>query len=933
MKRLNQLLLALLGTIFLAGCRESTSVLSLAGEWEFAIDSTDIGIAKHWYSQSFPDKIKLPGTMDDAGYGTPNQLLPSVSKPQILHLTRKHSYIGPAWYIREISIPSDWKEKNIELKLERVIWQTNVWIDGKEVNGEQESLISPHCFDLTEYLSPGKHRIAIRVDNRKKYDITAGDMAHAYTNETQIMWNGILGDISLRAKDAVFMKDIQIYPDIQTREIHVKGKLQNTGNKASGTLTVHVKEKNTGKSVTEIEQQMDLSAGETMLDFVCPMGENVRLWSEFTPIMYELEIKMKTKESLAQEKIEFGMRQIGRNGADLLVNGKKVFLRGTLECCIFPLTGYPPTTKEGWSKVFRSAKEWGLNHLRFHSWCPPKAAFEVADSLGFYLQVELPLWSLNVGENPAMNQFLYDEAKRILSEYGNHPSFCFLSLGNELQPDFVFLGGLLDTVKALDSRHLYTTTSFTFERGHGNWPEPHDDFFITQWTKKGWVRGQGVFDVEMPNFNKDYSASVDSMPVPVITHEIGQYAVYPDLKEIAKYTGVLEPLNFKGIKQELENKNLLEKADDYLSASGRLAAILYKEEIERAMKTRGISGFQLLDLHDFPGQGTALVGLLNAFWESKGVANATDFRQFSAPVVPLARFPKAVYKNNELFTASIEVANYSSEEINNKNIKWTLTGQSGQSLKEGIFPLANIKIGGGNIIGEISCSLSEVTKAEQLKLTASIDGSNYKNTWNIWVYPATLTIEKEDIIVTDKLTETQKALAAGKTVLFNPPYQMCAGLQGKFVPVFWSPVHFPKQAGTMGLLLDPDHQAFTHFPTEGHTNWQWWSLTTQSRTLVIDSIYQHVTPLVECIDNFANNRRLTTLFETNCLNGKLIVCSMDLLNRQDIFPEKKQLLYSLISYMKSDAFVPVKSISFEDLCSLVTPNTKTDKKETPQSVY
>ena len=207
--------------------------------------------------------------------------------------------------------------------------------------------------------------------------------------------------------------------------------------------------------------------------------------------------------------------------------------------------------------------------------------------------MELPLWSLTVGENPEMNQFLYNEAKRILSEYGNHPSFCFLSLGNELQPDFEFLGGLLDSVKALASRHLYTTTSFTFDKGHGDWPEPHDDFFITQWTKKGWVRGQGVFDVEMPNFNKDYSASVDSMPVPVITLEIGQYAVYPDLKEIEKYTGVLEPLNFKGVKQELENKNLLEKADDYLSASGHLAAILYKEEIERAMKTPGISGFQL----------------------------------------------------------------------------------------------------------------------------------------------------------------------------------------------------------------------------------------------------------------------------------------------------------------------------------------------------
>lgn len=257
------------------------------------------------------------------------------------------------------------------------------------------------------------------------------------------------------------------------------------------------------------------------------------------------------------------------------------------------------------------------------------------------------------------------------------------------------------------------------------------------------MRGQGVFDVEMPNFNKDYSASVDSMPVPVITHEIGQYAVYPDLKEIEKYTGVLEPLNFKGVKQELENKNLLEKADDYLSASGHLAAILYKEEIERAMKTPGISGFQLLDLHDFPGQGTALVGLLNAFWESKGVANAEEFRQFSAPVVPLARFSKAVYKNNEQFTADIEIANYSSEEINNKNIKWALTNASGQPLQEGIIPLTNIKIGGGNIAGKISCSLSEVKKAERLTLRVSIENSSYKNTWNIWVYPATLTIEKK----------------------------------------------------------------------------------------------------------------------------------------------------------------------------------------------
>lgn len=917
MKPFKYILLAALCLICLYGCKGSGSVISLAGEWEFALDSTDVGISKGWSAHSFEDKIALPGTTDQAGYGTPNSLLPSIGKPQILHLTRKHSYVGPAWYVREVTIPSSWEGKEVELKLERVIWQTNVWVDGVAVDGEQESLIAPHCFDLTKHLTPGKHRIAIRVDNRKKYDITTGDMAHAYTNHTQIVWNGILGEISLQAKDAVSIQGLQVYPDIANNQIRVKGKLRNTGSPVKGTISVDVKEKKEGDLVAEITKQVEIASGETVIDFVCPMGEKVQYWSEFTPVVYELKAQVEAEKSKAETCVDFGMREISNRQSDLLINGKKIFLRGTLECCIFPLTGCPPTDKEGWLKVFSAAREWGLNHLRFHSWCPPKAAFEVADSLGFYLQVELPLWSLTVGQDPKMNRFLYDEADRILSTYGNHPSFCFFSLGNELQSDFVFLGDLLKTVKAADPRHLYTTTSFTFERGHGDWPEKNDDFFVTQWTKKGWVRGQGVFDVKAPGFNKDYSASVDSMPVPVVTHEIGQYAVYPDLKEIEKYTGVLEPLNFKGVKLELEKKGLLGKADDFLMASGRLAALLYKEEIERAMKTPGISGFQLLDLHDFPGQGTALVGLLNAFWESKGVATSEEFRQFSSPVVPLARFPKAVYQNKESFVASIEVANYGSEVIDGKTMKWSLTDLSGAPLKTGTFTLKGVQIGGGNRIGEISCPLSGVAEAKQLQLKVSIEGTESQNSWKIWVYPSSLNVEKGSVVVTDQFAEAHRALEAGKTVLYNPPYKSCAGLQGKFVPVFWSPVHFPKQAGTMGLLLDPKHKAFAHFPTDGHTDWQWWGLTTQSRTLVVDSFYQQITPIVECVDNFANNRRLATLFEANCLNGKLVVCSMDLLNNQEAFPEKKQLLHSLLVYMNSTAFAPAKTVSVETIGSLL----------------
>lgn len=929
MRRTNIYLLAAGLLMCLFACKNSPSRISLAGEWEFALDSIDTGIDENWAKQHFKHTIQLPGTTDDAGYGTPNSLKPSIQKPQVLHLTRKNRYVGPAWYSKEVDIPSSWKDKTIELKLERVIWQTAVWVDGKPINGRQESLVTPHLYDLTEQLTPGRHTITIRVDNRKRYDITTGDMAHAYTDETQIMWNGIIGEISLTAKDAVSIRNLQAYPDLKNKIVWIRCNINNAGADTTvSSLSVCISKDKLHRSM---KQPIDLQPGENSIDVLCDIPGEPQLWNEFSPNLYTLQASIETDLYQDSKEIKFGFRDLRKDGAAFMLNDRKIFLRGTLECCIFPLTGYPPMEHAGWTKVFTTAREWGLNHLRFHSWCPPEAAFEVADSLGFYLQVELPLWSTNLTEDERA-PYLYAEADRILETYGNHPSFCLLSLGNELQYDFEFLGSLLNHVKAKDPRHLYTTTSFTFERGHGDWPEADDDFFITQWTKQGWVRGQGVFNAEPPRFDKDYSASVEGMKVPLITHEVGQYAVYPDLKEIEKYTGVLDPLNFKGVKEDLEKKGLADKADDYLMATGKLAALLYKEEIERAMKTPGISGIQLLDLHDFPGQGTALVGLLNAFWESKGVTEAATFRQACAPVTPLARFAKATYTSDEAFEAAIEIVNYSDKAIENAVIGWKLADREGQAVAQGEFPARSLPVGENSPAGDIRCPLDAITEAKELTLSATLKGSEYTNEWKIWVYPASLTVDKGDIVVTDRFSTAEKALQEGKKVLFNPPYESLKGLEGKFVPVFWSPVHFPKQAGTMGLLLDPAHPAFAHFPTDSHTDWQWWRLTTQSKTLCIDSLYTEVTPLIECVDNFANNRRLTNLFETNCLNGKLVVCSLDLLREQEKNPEKKQLLYSLIKYMKSGKFSPARQVSPTAIRAFLTSG-QTRSREKPESIY
>lgn len=880
-----------------------TPKIDLAGSWQVKPDSTDSGISNRWHATGLEHSIQLPGTTDDAKLGVPDTLQPRLEKPQVLRLTRRNSYVGAAWYTRTVSIPKEWKNKVVVLKLERVIWETRVWIDGREVNASQESLATPHYFDLTDHLTPGEHRITIRVDNRKKYDITVNEMAHAYTNETQIKWNGIVGEVSLTAHDPVHIVNLAIFPDLTHKQIRVKVKITNTtGKTQKGILTLAAQLKKDNQQLPAMQIPFTIRSTASEIETVYPMGTTPATWDEFHPALYTLEAELKGKKFHSEQQKTFGMRELTNQNARLQINGRTLFLRGTLECAIFPLTGYPPTSVDEWKKLYGKAREWGLNHIRFHSWCPPAAAFEAADQLGIYLQVELPLWSLNVNKDQATSRFLYAEADRIIREYGHHPSFCFWSLGNELQPDFAFLNQFVDQLKKKDPRHLYTNTTFTFEKGHGKWPEPNDDFFITQYTDKGWVRGQGVFDAEPPSFNKDYSASVEGMPVPLITHEIGQYAVYPNLEEIKKYTGVLNPLNFKAVAADLTKKGLRNRAGEYTQASGKLAAILYKEEIERAMKTSGISGFQLLDLHDFPGQGTALVGLLDAFWDSKGLIEAERFREFCAPVTPLIRYDKATYTSDETFTASLELANYGATTLKNKQLRWKIK-QRDIVVAQGVSPEFTAENGRLTRAGSLVFPLLGVEKATKLSVEVEVAESTIRNRWEIWVYPSKLTIPTGNIVVTASWDEARKALDAGKKVLLSPKTETIRGVEGKFVQVFWSPVHFPDQPGTMGLLLNPAHPAFAEFPTEMHTNWQWWDLCKKSRTMVTDSL-PGLTALVENVDNFMKNRRLGSVVETQCGKGKLILSSMDLLTDTENRPAARQLLYSLITYMHTANFNP-----------------------------
>jgi hypothetical protein len=910
------IILLIAASLFFASCTEPRKdSIDLSGTWHYKLDPDSIGEAQSWFSTRFDQEIPLPGTLDDAGIGTPLQHDPAMDKSSLTALLRNHYYVGPAWYQKEVTVPRNWDGQYIELELERVIWESTVWVNDKKVDS-QESLIAPHRFDVSEFIRPGKNILTIRIDNGNKYpginhygknypDAELQAMAHAYTNHTQVKWNGMLGNIRLQANSPTRLDNIQVFPDPATSTVAVTADLKEFSG-FEGMLGYNLFDPN-GK---KIASRKDMPVNELFDDdhiYFTLKVPNPELWHEFNPALYTLAVMLTSdNKSINKQEVTFGFAKASNDKGVLKLNGQRIFLRGNLECAIFPLTGYPPTAKSEWAELIRRAKDYGLNHLRFHSYTPPKAAFEAADEAGFYLQTELPLWSLNVGSDETTNQFLVDEAHRILREYGNHPSFIMFSLGNELQGNARWMINLTEDLKRMDSRRLYMATTFSFQWGFGRMPRAADDYFVTQYTDDGWIRGQTIFNDQAPNFSKDYSENIRHVHVPVISHEIGQYSVFPDFAEIDKYTGNLSPQNFIAIRNDMEKKGLLDLSEQYLQATGKFAALLYKEEIERALRTKGFDGFQLLQLQDFPGQGTALVGLLNAFWESKGIVSGKEFRQFCSEVVPLARFEKAYYKNNEVFAASFEIANFY-QEMNNQKLHVTLL--DGETvLHQTSYSIASLPVGNALEAGTMEYDLSSIKHATMIDMVARVEGSEFRNSWKFWVYPSDVPMQYKDIVVTASFDEADQALREGKKVFLNPSTETINGVEGKFLPVFWSPVHFPNQPGTMGVLVDENHEAFAHFPTSFHSDWQWWDVSVNARTIQFDSF--QVTPLVRMIDNFLKNRNMATVFETRSGNGKLLFSSINLYTDLEERPIARQLKYSLIEYMKSDAFSPVTETDF-----------------------
>ncbi len=911
-------------------------VIDLSGQWKFSMGATphnddEVTLPGSMLTNDKGDDVSLTtpwvGSIYDSSYYYNPAMKPYRMKGRLkfpFFLTPAKHYVGHAWYTKTVSIPRTWRRRRVVLFLERPHIETTVYVNGRKV-GHEMSLSAPHEYDLTPFVAFGKDNdIAIDVYNGIE-NVCVGQDSHSVTDQTQGDWNGIIGRMELRSVPRMAISNLSTWPSISTSSVDVRLTFSGKGRRIKPSFCLYPND------IAGIRQVSD-SVYTLLLD-------TVRTWDEYSPTLYHLTV------SYADDTLSttFGMREISTSGRDIMLNGHPIWIRGTVENCDFPLTGYPPTDVASWISIFKKCKDYGLNFMRFHSYCPPEAAFIAADSIGVYLQPEGPSWpnhGVKLGKGMPIDNYLMQEAQRMVQAYGNHPSFCMMAAGNEPAGNWVeWCNRFVDYWKKHDSRRIYAGASVG-----GGWAWDAG----SQYHVKGGARGLNWND-HAPQAADDYYSEIlyprnykGQQPnrSPIIAHEQGQWCAFPDLSERRLYTGPYKAYNFDIFSDLLANNGMKALAKDFLYASGRLQTLAYKYEIERNLRTPDYSGFALLGLNDYSGQGTALVGVLNVFWQEKGYVQASEWRQWCAPLVVLARMPRFVFTDTDTLKVPVDLYNASRPYSGLALSYEILSGNN--VLTGGQLGKHDVTLGKHATLATITQPLTALAAPAKLTLRLTVTGScgTRTNTYDFWVYPTKLPEERfADVYITDTLDEkARNVLRKGGKVLITAAGKVSYGADVKqtYLPVFWNTSWFKmRPPHTTGSYIRASHPVFANFPTDDWQNLNWWELVNHAQVMNLSEFPEAFQPIVQPIDTWHVSRKLGMLIEANVLGGRLMMTTIDLVKDLDKRPVAKQLLYSVLQYMHSKAFKPAFTVLPEVISDLFTkqaPPVNMYTKESPDEL-
>ena len=348
------------------------STIDLSGRWLLSLDPDSTGFSKGYATQLKGDIVTLPGTTD-----TNNKGIKNTRKDETTHLSRRYSYFGKAWYLRTIDIPETWKGKAISMFLERTK-PTKVYVDGVKV-GKCDDISVSQTFDLTGKLKPGRHVLAIMVDNGNSVPKQLLGSSHAYTEDTQTNWNGIIGKMFIEAKDAaVRIRSVKTHSHASENKVDIAVTLEGNTKKKYSLSTTVIGGAEGGDFLNIAREGYDERAvnddGTTTLRFTIDLGAKAMKWSEFTPKnIFRLCVRVECDGKSDNKETSFALCDFNAEGSHFTINGTKTFLRGKHDACVFPLTGHVAMDYDEWYRYLSICKQYGINHVRFHSWCPLEA--------------------------------------------------------------------------------------------------------------------------------------------------------------------------------------------------------------------------------------------------------------------------------------------------------------------------------------------------------------------------------------------------------------------------------------------------------------------------------------------------------------------------------------------------------------------------------
>ena len=916
------------------------------GNWQLFMDAEPCTYTEP--PADYPLTMRLPGTTAQQKLGTENPARAAG------HLTERYPFRGQIWLRKILHISEDnLHTDRCTLFLERTRI-TRLWVNGQYL-GSQDSLCTPHIYQLSGLLTP-ETELILCIQNTG-YPVPGG---HMTSPDTQTNWIGVTGRMELQFTRGTELSALRIFPDAAAHRVRITGRLDPPAPQIASLTAAQNPYPQCGGWQYQVPKGVLLApdaSGEFSAEILLP--PDTPKWSAEQPVMLSLTFQLPGGETA---QAAFGLRDFKACGDHFTLNGVPVMLRGRHDAMVFPLTGAAPTDFDAWLRYLLRVKDWGFNHVRFHTCCPPEAAFEAADHLGILLEPELPFWGTvdAVGGkkyDASAQEYLLYEGKRICDAFGNHPSFVMLSPGNELWGSSERLGAIIDQLRAHDPRPLYTQGSNNFQFTPLELPQ--EEFWVGVRTgKHRLLRGSyaecdaplGMIQTAAPSANWNYSGAFshdetesDSDDIcltvqqgtgiaavetaahrilhptkPVITHEIGQYNMYPDYRELPKYTGVLAPCNLELFRERLEQAGMGDQAADFFRCSGKLARDCYKAELEAVMRTPEIAGFQLLDLQDFPGQGTALVGMLNAFLENKGLIEPEAWRAFCGDLVPLLLFDSFVPESGSIFSCRYALRS-SRPAISAQPFRVTFAvGDRLLTETSGEIPASGpglLDLGGGGFRIPANCTGSAT-------LTFELPESNIRNTWQLTILPP-VTPVSGNIVTVRSFTDAEPHLQNGEAVLLLPE-QITEKIRGFYCTDFWNYPMFRSisesmgrqiPAGTMGLCIDRTHPVARALFSDDYSTPQWYSIVTNADCAVLDDAPNGFRPIVQMIDNAARSHRLGLLFETAVGGGRLFVCTSRLTECPDDLCMNR-LHHAIEDYMQSDAFHPEETLSADLLRKL-----------------